>query len=141
MAFKRAGVRLHLPHGWKVERADSAWAHVAAPEAAIDVRVAAIPAGRTLDQEVAERLKFERRLHTLVEETGWATASGLRGRRAMFGFAGAPRRLVYYLPNNRRELVTINVNFRDAESGGFWDRYDRLLRDGLEPLQSKPPSD
>jgi len=142
VAFKRAGVRLHLPRGWTVERTDTAWANVAAPEAAIDLRVAAIPAGRTLDQEIAERLKLERRLHTIVEETGWETASGLRGRRAMHGPAASPQRLVYYLENNRRrELVTITVNFRAAETGGFWDRYDRVLRDGLEPLQTKPPSD
>jgi hypothetical protein len=141
VAFKRAGVRLHLPPGWEVARADTAWAHVAAPEAGIDVRVAAIPAGRTPDQTIAERLEFERKLsdtvklwslHSLVEETGWTTASGLRGRRAIFGFAGAPRRLVYYLANRRGELVTIDVRFHVIESGGFWDRYDRLLRDGLE---------
>jgi hypothetical protein len=150
VAFKRAGVRLHLPRAWTVERADTTWANVVTPEAAIDVRVAAIPAGRTLDQEIAERLKFERRmaesvklwsLHTILEETGWVSASGLRGRRAIFGFAGAPRRLVYYLENHRRELVTINVRFHLVESGGFWDRYDRVLRDGLELLQAKPASD
>ncbi len=138
VAFKRAGVRLHLPPGWTVERADSTWATVAAPEAAIDLRVAPIPAGRTFDQEVAERLTHDRRLHTVAEETGWATTSGLRGRRALHGPAASPRRLVYYLPNNRRELVTITVNFRAQETGGLWDRYDRVLRDGLELLQTKP---
>ncbi len=143
VTFKRAGVRIYLPPGWTAERADTTWATVTAPEAAVDVRVAAIPAGRTFDQEVAERLKFERKLaetvklwslHTIVEETGWLSTSGLRGGRAIFGFAGAPRRLVYYLENNRRELVTINVNFRAVETGGFWDRYDRVVRDGLELL-------
>ncbi len=148
VTFKRAGVGLHLPPGWEVERADAAWAHVAAPEAGIDVRVEAIPAGRTFDEAIAKRLEFERKLsetvklwslHSAIEETGWVTASGLHGRRAMFGLAGAPRRLVYFLANRRGELVTIDTQFRVIESGGFWDRYDRLLRDGLELLAGDAP--
>lgn len=148
--FARAGIRLHLPPTWEVERADSPWAQVTAPEAGIDVRVDAIPAGRTLDQEIAERLQHERRMsetvkvwsfHSLIEEASWTAASGLRGRRAMFGVAAAPRRLVYYFANHRGELVTIDTRFHVFESGGFWDRYDRLLRDGLELLPAASPAD
>lgn len=137
----RAGLRLRVPPGWTVDDAESSWARIVTPEAGIDVRVQALSEGSSLEREMAERVLFERRLsetvkllspHLFLEDTGWTTPSGLRGRRAMFGFAGAPRRLLYYLINARGELVSIDVQFRQFETSGFWDRYDRVLREGLE---------
>ena len=80
---------------------------------------------------------FDGESYELIEDAAGVSARRARRRGAR---AASPRRLVYYLPNNRRELVTITVNFRAPETGGLWDRYDRLLRDGLEPLPAEDPS-
>jgi hypothetical protein len=138
----RAGFRLRVPPGWRIHEPESSWAQIVTPDAGIDVRVQPLPEGSSLEKEMAERLRFERLLaetvkllspHLFLQETGWAATSGVRGHRAMFGLAGAPRRLLYYLTNARGELVSIDVQFRQLETGGFWDRYDQVLRDGLQP--------
>jgi hypothetical protein len=139
----RAGFRLRELPGWSVDDPGGTWARIVTPEASIDVRVETMAGPESLEERMQRQLALERRLaetikllspHLFLEEAGWRTAEGVEGRRALFGLAGAPRRLLYYLRNPAGELVRIDVGFRAFDTGGYWDRYDRVLRHGLERL-------